>query len=189
MLKKLKTVSSESKFVNPYWEYKFDKYSTPGGDIADYHWVCSRGSTMIVPKLDNNKFILIRQFRYLNGKESIEFPGGGVRLGADYETNAREELEQETGYESENLTLIGSFNPFNGVTNEICKVFLAESLVPTIAIPDKTEEFELLKLSQREILEMIASGEIWDGMTLAAWSIYFFSQQNRDLQNEHVKKT
>lgn len=176
MLKELKTASSETKFVNPYWEYKFDKYLTPNGNISDYHWVCSRGSTMIVPKLDNNKFVFIRQFRYLNNRASIEFPGGGIRIGASPEENAREELVQETGYSCGSLQFIGSFNPFNGVTNEICNVFLAEDLVSGKSTPDESEEFEILTLGRQEIEMLIKTGELWDGMTLAAWAVFLYSQ-------------
>jgi len=66
---------------------------------------------------------------------------------------------------------IGRFNPYNGVTNEICKVFVANDLQQAVARPDATEEFEILRCAVGEIEDMIRKNVIWDGMTLAAWTL------------------
>ena len=172
MLKRLKKISSSVKHSNPFWEYMFDEYTMPDGNIGEYHFVETNDSTMIIPKLSNNTFLFIRQYRYLNQRESIEFPGGGIKEGNSALQNASEELKEETGYESNNIYSIGSFNPFNGVTNEICHVFLAEDLVQTEPDPDDSEEFELIELNEKEIFKYIKTGELWDGMTLASWMLY-----------------
>jgi hypothetical protein len=38
--------------------------------------------------------------------------------------------------------------------------------------PDAGEEFSILSFNEIEIDSLIRSGELWDGMTLAAWSLY-----------------
>ena len=57
------------------------------------------------------------------------------------------------------------------MTNEICRVFLARGLRQVPQHPDATEEFEQLLLTPTELEEHIRSGSVWDGMTLAAWSL------------------
>jgi ADP-ribose pyrophosphatase len=171
MLKRLKTIDTSIKYVNPYWEYRLDKYSMPSADIGEYHYVHSRGSTFIIPKLAEDSYVMTKQFRYLNQKESIEFPGGGLKEGLSFEANALCELQEEAGYIPGNFRFIGEFNPFNGVTNETCKVFLAENLTKCEAIPDYSEEFEIITLKKIDIINKIKKGEIWDGMTLASWAI------------------
>ena len=79
---------------------------------------------------------------------------------------------EEAGIVSESLTLIGEFNPMNGVTDEICNIFVAHSLKRTVAKPDSTEEFEVTELEPAEFSTLISNGSIWDGMTLAAFSIF-----------------
>ncbi|MBM2813519.1 MAG: nudF [Ignavibacteria bacterium] len=172
MLKKLNTLSSELKFTNPYWEYKFDKYELPNGEIGNYHYINSRGATLVIPVCDDGSIVMLRQFRYLNQMASIEFPGGGIKEGNTPEKNAYEELKEETGFIAGKLKSIGFFNPYNGVTNEICNVYLAEKLTESEAKPEDTEEFEILFLNKQQMIELIKKGEIWDGMTLAAWSLY-----------------
>ncbi|MFZ4622544.1 MAG: NUDIX domain-containing protein, partial [Bacteroidota bacterium] len=101
----------------------------------------------------------------------IELPCGGVKEGKSYEEMAHIELEEETGFRSEQLKKVGEFNPYNGVTNEICEVFLATELIQSKSVPDATEEFELMFKTPGEIDAMIESNIIWDGMTIAAWGI------------------
>ena len=126
---------------------------------------------MIVPVLDDGRIVLVNQYRYLNNRESLELPCGSVKDGQTYEQTAVQELEEEAGFIAHEWQCIGEFNPYNGVTNEICKVFIAKNLKAVPALPDETEEFEMVILTAEKIDASIASNTIWDGMTIAAWTI------------------
>ncbi|MCK9409734.1 MAG: NUDIX hydrolase [Bacteriovoracaceae bacterium] len=171
MLKRWKTLSSKIVLKNPWWTYKLDEFQIPGGTIGEYNYVYTPGSSMIVPVTQDGKILLVNQYRYLSDKESIELPCGGVKEGKSHEEMAHIELEEETGYCATQLRAIAEFNPFNGVTNETCKVFLASGLVQTTAVPDVTEEFEIVYKTPEEIEALIQTNTIWDGMTIAAWGL------------------
>ena len=171
MLSRWKTISSKVVQKNPWWTYKIDSYQIPNGVSGEYHYVHTEGSSMIVPVQDDGRMILVNQYRYLCARESIEFPCGGVKPGNSYDEMAAMELEEETGYRSDDLRRIGEFNPYNGVTNEFCAVFVGRTLTRTAPKPDATEEFELIVCSSEELEEMIRQKKIWDGMTLAAWTL------------------
>lgn len=172
MLQKLKKISSKQLFENNWWQYRVDEYTWPDGSVHEYHYVRTSGSTMIIPRLNETTFVLIRQYRYLNGKVSLEFPGGGMKQGLTVEENARAELKEEAGYIAEKLTELGTFNPFKGVTDEISTVLLADGLEFIGGQPDPSEEFEIVNLSFNDINEKIKTGELWDGMSLASWVLY-----------------
>ncbi len=174
MLKKLNNISSKTKYKNPWWEYRLDEYQMPSGNIGEYHYVYTRGSTFVIPMLSDGRFVMTKQYRYLVQKESIEFPGGGLAEGLSPEENAKNELKEEAGFWANNLRMIGEFNPYNGVTNEMCKVFFANNLEKLDSCPEESEEFEILFLKKEEIVEKIKKGEIWDGMSLAAWTIFLY---------------
>jgi 8-oxo-dGTP pyrophosphatase MutT (NUDIX family) len=174
MPSKFETLSSRTIFSNPYWEYRMDEYHLLSGKKKEYHYVWSRGSTFIIPEIDDDTYILTRQWRYLNKRYSIEFPGGGIEKGLSPSENAVKELAEETGYVAGSMIYLGEYNPFNGVTNELCQVFIARNLLPCDCDPDESEEIELIRLNRKEIYELIKKGEIWDGMTLAAWAMYSF---------------
>lgn len=171
MLKHWKKISSHSLFKNPWWEYKRDTFEIPGGISGEYHYVYSRGSSLVVPITNEGKIVLVNQYRYLCDRESIEFPCGGVKEGKTHEEMAHAELEEETGFRASELTYAGEFNPFNGVTNEMCRVFIARNLIRTEQKPDATEEFEIFFKSPSDIDSLIRANQIWDGMTLAAWGL------------------
>lgn len=172
MLKKLEQISTRLEKENPYWEYRIDEYKFANGNTGVYHYVNSRGSSMLIPIMDDGKIILTKQYRYLNQKVSLEFPGGGQENGLSNLENAKKELQEETGYSSENISKIGEFNPCNGVTNEICSVYTAKNLEYKGAKPEESEEIELVFMTVDEVKKAIVDGTLWDGMTLASWSIY-----------------
>ena len=168
-LKPWKKLSESVLYKNPYWTYKRDAFELPSGLPGEYHYVHTNGSSMVVPVQGDGTLLLVNQYRYLLGRESAEFPCGSVKDGSNYEETARHELSEETGYAAGNLVPAGEFNPYNGVTDEMCRVFVARDLRFVGGTPDETEEFELLRLSSAEVESRIRSGEIWDGMTIAAW--------------------
>ena len=172
-MKAFEKIGGEIIKANPYWEYWLDKYRLPNGNDEDYHYVKSNGSTMIIPVDKFGYLYLVEQFRYLNQKLSIEFPGGGIKKDFTPEQNAIAELKEEIGMTTNKLSLIGSFNPFNGVTNEICYVYLAEDIEFVGESPDDSESLRTIKCTKLQIIEKIINNNIWDGMTLAAWCLYY----------------
>ena len=126
---------------------------------------------MIIPILADGSIVLVNQYRYLRDAESLEFPCGGVKPGHSYEEMAGIELEEEAGYRAKSWKAVGEFNPFNGATDEMCRVFIARDLTKVDAKPEATEEFEIQLLQPGEIDRLVAERKIWDGMTLAAWAL------------------
>lgn len=165
-------ISSRLISSNKYWGYYLDDYSLPSGANAEYHYVSTPGSVFIIPVTDKGKFIMTRQYRYLNERESLEFPGGGMKKGLSPEENARRELLEETGIRAGEISMLAKFNPYNGVTNEICHLFLAKGLSFGAAANDETEQIEIIELDFSEINKLISGNEVWDGMTVAAWCYY-----------------
>ncbi len=171
MLKRWKNISSKVVFENKYWSYRLDKCLTGNGNEVEYHYVHTDGSTMIIPKLDD-RYVMVEQYRYLNEMTSIEFPCGSIEKGLDEISNAKKELEEETGFGSDELIKIGFFSPYNGVADEFCSVFFTDKLYKTTTRADDTEEFIIHSYSEEEIENLISKNIIYDGMTLAAWKIY-----------------
>ena len=169
MLKRWTRLSTQDLYRNPWWTYKVDKFEIEGGPSGEYHYVYTEGSSMVIPVTSGGEVLMVKQFRYLCQKESVELPSGSVKPGHTHLETAHLELSEETGHRAREMEEVGEFNPYNGVTSEICKVYVARHLEPCAAEPDETEEFELLSLAPETVDSMIRDGTIWDGMTLAAW--------------------
>ncbi len=171
-LKRWRKISEETRTANPWWKYKLDVFQLPSEKRGEYHYVHTNGSSMVIAQHDDGTLVMVKQYRYLNNRESFEFVCGGVKDGHSYEDTAQKELAEEAGLHAKKFECIGEFNPYNGVTNEICKVYVATDLTPFNSSPDETEEFEVLRLHHNEIDELIRKRIVWDGMTLAAWSLF-----------------
>lgn len=170
-VKHWKTISREVKFKNPWWTYIVDKYEVEHDKIGEYHFCHTHGSAFTIPVTSEGRILMVNQYRYLNDRESIEFPGGGIKFGEIPDEIARKELIEETGMDGK-FEKIGFFNPYNGVTNEICHVYIARELKPSAEFgKDEHEEFEIIELTIEELTNKIESNEIYDGMSLAAWSL------------------
>jgi ADP-ribose pyrophosphatase len=170
-LRPWKKLSESILFRNPWWTCKRDTFELPSGKPGEYHYVHTNGSSMVIPVLGDGTLVLVNQYRYLMGKESMEFPCGSVKERSNHDETARHELVEETGYSAKGLSKVGKFNPYNGVTDEMCHVYIARDLEFVGGTPDETEEFEIVLMAPSEIDERIRTGVIWDGMTIAAWAI------------------
>ncbi len=170
-LKHWKTLTSAIKLKNPWWTYIVDRYMVEDGREGDYHICHTAGSAFTVPVLAGGRILMVNQFRYLSRRESIGFPGGGIKEGQTPEEVSRKELIEEVGMDGD-FEKVGSFNPYIGVTDEICHVFIARNLRPSAEFSkDDHEEFEPVELTVSELQAKIRSNEIFDGMTLAAWAL------------------
>ena len=170
-LKVWKKLSESVVHKNPWWAYKRDEFELPSGKRGEYYYTHTNGSSMVIPIMQDGRMLMVKQYRYLANKESIEFPCGSVKDGSTHDETAWMELSEETGYSSGRLFMTGEFNPYNGITDEMCHVYVARELQFVGGTPDETEEFELILLTAAELEDHIRSGAIWDGMSIAAWHI------------------
>jgi len=163
--------SEEIIHNNPFWVYKHDTFQYPDGRTGEYYYGEDRGMVMIVPMLPDGRLVLIKQWRYLLQKNSIEFPGGGIRIDESPDHAAKRELLEETGYGSLSLKQIGTFEQYPGIFKAPAHVyfsFVSEHSQPTL---DDTEDISVFIASPQEVKAMVEGGEIIDSATLATWAL------------------
>ena len=96
--------------------------------------VNASGIIMIVPVTNDNKLIIIEQFRPPVGKRVIELPAG---LAGDIEGSedealtvaARRELEEETGYTARYMKRVAEGPPSAGMVTELITISVASGVV------------------------------------------------------------
>ena len=170
----------EIQFANPYVEVHHVKVTSPTRSTP-FSWTVThrKAAVVIVPQTADGKLVLVRQERVPIRSTIWEFPAGQIDDHEDPDTINRtglRELAEEAGYElGENGELIslGLFYPSAGFTDEHSHLLLARSVVlsPHGARPDANEAFiDCRAFSVAEFKGMIASGEIRDANTLAAFA-------------------
>lgn len=172
MPKRLKKLSEEVLCENHWFLYKHDVYEKPDGTPGDYFYSESLGMVKVIPFFPDGRLVLILQHRYLQDKQSIEFPAGGIDDGETPSESAIRELREETGYGADELIKIGTFEPSNGISKNEAHVFIARIFdAQGEQELEQTEEIEVLIRRPDELEEMIARGDIWDGPTIVAWML------------------
>jgi ADP-ribose pyrophosphatase len=91
------------------------------------------GAVMMVPVTDEGKVVLLEQFRAPIQARIIEWPAGLVNdlaehRGEPWESAARRELIEETGYEAASLKLLTQGPTSPGMSTEQVALYLAEGL-------------------------------------------------------------
>jgi ADP-ribose pyrophosphatase len=127
----------------------------------------------VVAVTPDDQVVMVRQFRHGTGELSLEPPGGLVKEGQAPEQSAREELEEETGYQAEVLEFLGWMHPMPAIFSNRFHVYLARNATPTGRLnPDETEEVETVLVPLDQIREYIRSGKITCSVMIAA--LYLF---------------
>ena len=126
------------------------------------------GAAAVVPFLDRERIVLLRQFRHAAGGTIWEVPAGKLDGGEDPALCAARELQEETGYRAGRIEPTGAIFTTPGFTDEKIWLFAAFDLV---AGESAHEDHELIRtevVALARALDMIERGEITDGKTIAA---------------------
>lgn len=137
-----------------------DKVLLPNGKTTTREVVHHPGAVGVVALKEGN-LLMVKQYRYALGKETLEIPAGKLDPGEKPEVCAVRELREETGYQGE-MILLGVFNTSPGFADEIIYLYQAVNLTWA---PLKNDEDEFLKVSEISLpraVEMVYSGQIQD---------------------------
>lgn len=161
------TVSTKPVFEGKVISLQVDTVKLPDGSTASREIIRHPGAVAVLA-VHNDKIIMVDQFRQAMGRCELEIPAGKLEKGEDPLEAAKRELQEETGYGSDNIELLHSFYTSPGFADEIIHLYVAEDLVSGDAAPDEDEFLELHELSLSEAEEAIRSGRISDAKTIMA---------------------
>jgi ADP-ribose pyrophosphatase len=145
-----------------------DEVVTETGVTGTREVVEHRGAAAIVPILDRTHVILVKQYRYAIAAGLLEIPAGTLEQSESPDHCAARELEEETGYRSNELTKVMDFYVAPGYSTERIHVFLARELVHTAMKTEEDEDISIESMPLDNSIEKIRSGEIKDAKTICA---------------------
>lgn len=151
--------------------------TTEAGHSVKREFISHPGAVVILPLIDANHIVMIRNQRFAVGQELWELPAGTLEPNEPPESTAYRELIEETGYQAEVLKPLLSFFTSPGICNEIMHVFLASNLKQVGQKLDETEKICVEIVSWKEVASMIHKGTICDGKTLT--SLLYYNQAYR----------
>jgi len=132
---------------------------------------------------DPQNILMVRQWRYAIGCETLEIPAGKVDPGEAVEACAGRELYEETGYRASRFTEIFNYYPAIGYANEVIRIFLATGLERVSDREDKDEISRVEVVGLDDILGRIMRGEIRDGKTVIGLSLFRAKLENGEISD------
>ena len=143
------------------------------GREAHWDFIHHDGAAAVVPVMDDGKILMVRQYRNALDRYTLEIPAGKLdEPGEPTIECASRELEEETGYRSDNIEYLITVNTTIAFCDEKVDIYIAKNLIPSHQNLDEDEEIELGAYTIEELQEQILSGKITDGKTIAALMSY-----------------
>lgn len=137
-------------------------------------------SVGIIPFLNSDEIILVRQYRLGAQKILLEIPAGKIEGNESMVEAAYREMAEEIGFKGK-ITFFKKMFLAPGHDTELMSVFIAKELEKIDKPPaqDIDEEIEIVRLPFNEAVKKCLSGEIEDSKTIASLLMYKYTKEEQ----------
>ena len=127
------------------------------------------GAVMIVPMLDDETIILIREYATASGDYTLGFPKGAIdREDDDVLKTANRELMEEAGYGANELVLLREMSLSPAYFDAKMHIVLAKDLYPKKLEGDEPEAIEVIQWKLKDIDALLTHPEFTESRSIAA---------------------
>jgi ADP-ribose pyrophosphatase len=166
-------IESQPMYNGKLFQVYKDRVRLPNGNTTTREIVRHPGSVGIVPRQEDGRIVLVRQYRYVTGRELWEIPAGTLdKPGEGLPGGASRELAEEARLKAGKWTMLGSAYLMPGYCDERMTFYLAEDLSPTEGHAELDESFNVNPFDVHDLQVLRSSGELQDAKTLLglAWA-------------------
>ena len=154
-------------------DYYHDVVRVPNGNVVTWDFIWNKGAAAVVPVREDGKIIMVKQYRNAIDRDTIEIPAGGLNFpGEATRDAAARELEEETGFKSDELEFLISIKTTVAFCNENIDIYVAKNLMPSKQNLDEDEFINVEAYTVDELCELIYAGKIEDSKTVSAIMSY-----------------
>lgn len=139
-------------------------------------WVEHHGGVAVLAINEQDEVYFVEQYRIATGQVLEEIPAGKLEKGEEPLAAAQRELSEECGLTARHWQKLGQFWPTPGYSSEMIHLYLAEGLEEGPQHPDPGEFLHHRRRSLADCRRALTTGELTDGKTLLALSLYFNRQ-------------
>ena len=164
-----KTLGTRTIYENPWIKVREDRVLRPDNKPGIYGVVEIPPSVVVLAIDDDDRLVLVGQWRYTRNKFSWELPLGGAHAGeTDMQLVAARELREETGVEAREWRWLGTVEACIGVTTDTQWIYLATGLTQRASTPDPEEQLQIRWIPLSKAIDEILDGIIVEGASMTA---------------------
>ena len=158
------------------------------GHEAKWDFIHHDGAAAVVAVNHDGKLLMVRQYRNALDRYTLEIPAGKLDYpGEPMIDCAYRELEEETGFRVESmdkLEYLMSLTTTVAFCDEAIDIFVAHNLIPSHQNLDEDEVINVEPCELSDLEEMIYTGKITDGKTIAAIMAYARKYRSVDKKDD-----
>jgi ADP-ribose diphosphatase len=128
----------------------------------------SGGAVLIVPMLDSETVLLIREYCAGVNRYELGLPKGKTEAGESFLEAANRELKEEVGYGAKSLHHLTTFSIAPAYLEHMTKIIIAEDLYAEKLEGDEPEELEVVPWKLDNINQLLVTGECTEARSIAA---------------------
>ncbi len=128
----------------------------------------SRGAVLIVPMLDDDTVLMIREYAVGVGRYELALPKGKIDAGESILQAANREMMEEVGYGANQLDHIDSVTIAPGYLGHTTHIVVGRELYEKSLPGDEPEEIEVVPWSLSRLNELMAQDDMTEARTIAA---------------------
>ena len=164
---KWKILSSEYLFKETWFSVRKDRCETPDGKIVDPYYVYEFPTWVTaLPITEDNKVIMVKQYRHAIEDISLEIPGGCVdNTDKTFQEAIARELLEETGYSFKNFDYLGKISSNPSTNNNWMHMFLVRGGIKTHEQKlDHNEDIDVELYTIEELKTLLKENKIVQAM-------------------------
>jgi len=141
------------------------------GELRNYERLArgnSGGAVLVVPMLDFETVLLIREYSAGVHRYEVGLPKGKTDAGESFFEAANRELKEEVGFGARKLHHLSSFSLAPSYLEHTTEIVIAQDLYAEKLPGDEPEELEVIPWKLSKINELLATGECTEARSIAA---------------------
>ena len=127
-----------------------------------------QGAVLVIPMLDAETFLLIREYAAGMGRYELGFPKGKIDAGEDWTQASIRECMEEVGYRPQQVVCLDSVSLASGYMTHQTHLVLATGLQSAQAQGDEPEPLEVVAWKLADWPALVAHPEFSEGRAYAA---------------------
>jgi ADP-ribose pyrophosphatase len=177
-----RTLARRTLLSRPPWmEIGDERVGLPDGrEVEGFLWIRTRDFVAMVAVTEGDEIILVRSYKHGPRTVSLAVPAGYLESGEEPLAAAKRELQEETGYVSEEWISLGRYVVDGNYGVGTAHIFLARrARKVTAPASGDLEEMEVVIAPVGEISEYVRRGEIVQLASAAAIALGLLELRSR----------
>ncbi|NHX37200.1 MULTISPECIES: NUDIX hydrolase [Halolamina] len=125
-----RVIESNAEYETGWFVGGYDLIEQPDGSRKRYYWA-ELPTAVVVTAITDDQVLFVEQYRPTIRHEQLELPAGVVEAGESFTAAAERELEEETGFRADSLSLLEEVWVATGLLRHKRAYVFAEGLEPT----------------------------------------------------------